>query len=232
MISCSGNVAAAEFSEGGYHLHTLVRESYTKRRVFIGEDTDTAYYRAMDSFLRDWYLGNLRMENHTLYKFDMGVIENKRYTESWARQAYASDDMVLLQTPIVMITPENCRFSVAQGFGFVGEGDISGADRQIADPFRRDFLEGSEPAEFVIDAPRGQYELLVVSGDAEEDSVTILQAVNGTSAGGDIVKKGIYQSELLAVIQKKDQPIRLRISTKHGYRWKVNCIFLNAIKGC
>ena len=83
----------------------------------------------------------------------------------------------------------------------------------------------------MIDAPRGQYELLVVSGDAQEDSVTILQAVNGTSAGGEVVKKGSYRSELLAVIQKKDRPIRLQIPTKPGYRWKMNCIFLNTVKG-
>lgn len=231
LISRFGNVTVPEFTAGDYQLQTLVRESYTKRKVFIGEDTDTAYHKAMDGFLRDWYLGNLRMENHTLYKFDLGAAANKKYTDTWARQAYASNDMVLLQTPIVMITPENCRFTVAQGYGFMDDTGITAVDRHTNDPFRRDFLEGSEPVEFVIDAPRGQYELLIVSGDEEEDSVTILQAVNGTSAGGDVVKKGIYQSELLAVIQKKDQPIRLRISTKPGYRWKINCIFLNTLKG-
>lgn len=231
LISRFGNLPMDAFDAGDYQPQTLVRESYTKRKVFIGEDTDTAYHKAMDGFLRDWYLGNLRMENHTLYKFDLGVARDKRYTDGWTRQIYVSSDMALLQTPALLITPENCRFSVTQGFGFVGGGEITGVDRKCGDPFRRDFLEGSEPVEFVIDAPRGQYELLVVSGDAEEDSVTILQAVNGTCAGGEVVKKGHYQSELLAVIQKKDQPIRLRVSTKPGYRWKLNCIFLNTVKG-
>lgn len=226
-----GSAAEAPAGDTGYQKKTLTRETYTKRKVFIGEDTETGYHRAMDGFLRDWYLGNLRMENHTLYKFDFGTVSDKTYTDTWTRQCYASNDMALLQTPIIFLNAESAKFTVRQGYGFDDTTGITGMDRGAKDCFRRDFLQGEEPVEFIIDAPRGQYELLAVSGDEEEDSVTILEAVNGTSAGGELVKKGTYQSELLAVIQKKDVPIRLKISTKPGYRWKLNCLFLNTIKG-
>jgi len=96
---------------------------------------------------------------------------------------------------------------------------------------RQDFAEGSEAVEFIIDAPRGQYELFVVSGDSEEESVTIVEAVNGRKAGGETIKSGEYQCKVLPLFNENDEPIRLKISTKPNCKWKVNCIMLNAIKG-
>ena len=96
---------------------------------------------------------------------------------------------------------------------------------------RRDFVEGKESVEFIIEAPRGQYELFVVSGDSCEESLTIVEAVNGRKAGGEVVKKGEYQCKLLPLVNEKDEPIRLKISTKSGYKWKVNYIMLNVVKG-
>ena len=79
--------------------------------------------------------------------------------------------------------------------------------------------------------PRGQYELLVVSGDAEEDSVTRLSTEQGFTVGGNVVKAGRYQCELVPILQKKDEPLRLLISTEKGYKWKLNLIVLNTVKG-
>ena len=217
--------------EEGYLLQKLERKTYTKRTISIGEDADTPYQKAVDGFLRDWYLGNQRIANHTLYKFDFGAVDNKRYTDSWTRQRYTFQDMALLHTPIIFMNDENAKFTVKRGYGFADTEGISAADRGGEDCFRRDFLQGDRPVEFIIDAPRGQYELLAVSGDGAEDSVTVLELVGGHSGGGQVIKKGAYQCELLSVIKKNDAPIRLKISTKPGYKWKLNCLFLNANKG-
>lgn len=214
-----------------YIPQVLSRETYTKRKVFIGENEQVTYYKAVDGFLRDWYLGNHRMANHTLYKFDFGVVENKVYTKDWARQAYVSYDMVLTQTPIIFLAQESAQYTIKQGFGFLDASRITAFDRGSPDSFRRDFVQGTDPVEFVIDVPRGQYEVLVISGDEVEDNVTIIETENGAKYGGERVKQGIYQCELIPIVQKKDRPIRLKISTKSGYSWKINCLFLNTIKG-
>lgn len=218
-------------AEEAYCLQKLMRQTYTKRRISIGEDDKTNYHKAIDGFIRDWYLGNQRIANHTLYKFDFGVDGNKRYTDTWTRQRYVFQDMALLHTPIIFLGADNGGFTVKRGYGFADCTGITAVDREVGDCFCRDFFQGEEKAEFVIDAPKGQYELLVVSGDEGEDSVTVLEAENGLSAGGELVKKGRFQCEVLPIIKKKDTPIRLTISTKPGYKWKLNCLFLNANKG-
>ena len=92
-------------------------------------------------------------------------------------------------------------------------------------------MEGTEEVEFIIDAPRGQYEVLVISGDGEEDSVTIARCENSRRIGGSVLPAGYFQCEMIPVITEYDEPIRIRISTAHGYRWKVNAIMLNLVKG-
>ena len=84
---------------------------------------------------------------------------------------------------------------------------------------------------FCIEVPRGQYELLTVSGDAEEDSISYVWVENGRSTGGELVKKGQFQTKLLPLVLEDDGQIRLHISTKPGYRWKLNLVLVNAIKG-
>ena len=83
----------------------------------------------------------------------------------------------------------------------------------------------------MIEVPRGQYELLVISGDAQQDTVTELSGPNGFCAGGNIVKKGTWQCELIPVILKKDGPLTLRIRTPPGYGWRINAVIMNTWKG-
>lgn len=216
---------------GGYSNEILCHKAYTKRRVYIGEDPDAQYYKALDGFMFDWYLGNVRMENHTLYKFDFGINGGKDYISHLPEQMMTAEPRLTMVSGIIFLTPDNCRFTVKEGFGLVCNGEITGKERESGDLLRKDFIEGTEPAEFVIDAPRSQYEFFIVSGDADEDSVTIIETENGFRAGGDVVKKGTWQYELVPVIQKKDRPTKLKISTKPGYKWKLNILFMNTIKG-
>ncbi len=217
--------------QDSYCKNMLVHRAYTKRRIFIGENPDTQFYKALDGFLFDWYLGNVRMENRTLYKFDFGICGEKDYASQLPIQAMTAEPRLEINKGIIFLNPENCRYTTLEGYGLVCDGEISGKERDCNDLLRKDFLEGTEPAEFIIDAPRSQYEFFIVSGDADEDSITIIETENGFRAGGEVVKKGSWQYELIPVIQKKDRPLRLKISTKEGYRWKLNLLFMNTIKG-
>ena len=183
----------------------------------------------MDGFIRDWYYGNKRMENHTVYKFDMGAVKGKDYRSEITPQTNLSCGLAIGYMGIQFL--EDFKYTTKRGYGFKNCDTVKAVDRGTPDLLRRDFVEGEDPCEFVIEAPRGQYELFVVSGDECEDSITILDAVNGRTTGGEVVKKGRYQCKLLSVMQEEDELIVLKISTQKGYKWKINCIFVNAVKG-
>lgn len=225
-----GNAFSAQ-TEEAYDKQVLMRETYMKRRIFIGEDGLTGYHKALDGFLRDWYLGNVRLTNHNVYKFDFGNVRNKTYTETISRPAHAAEDMVLHQMAFTAIGTENLPYTVKRGFGFTNWEGITAGDSGIADCLRRDYIEGTGETEFVIEVPRGQYEFLVVSGSEEDAHVTIMETENGFRTGGELVKAGEYQCELIPVIQKKDKPVRIRISTKPGYKWRLNLLLMNVVKG-
>lgn len=191
----------------------------------------TGYYKALDGALRDWYYGNCRHANHTVYKFDFGGVPGKVYTQSLTRAAHAAERMVMKRMAFLQLGADDLAFTGKRGYGFASADGINVRDRGIDDALRRDFAEGNTETEFIIEAPGGQYELLVISGDEKEEGFTILQTENGFAAGGDVMKAGQYQSELIPVIQKRDVPIRLKVSTAEGYSWKLNCIIMNQIKG-
>ena len=83
---------------------------------------------------------------------------------------------------------------------------------------------------YLIEAPRGQYELLVISGDECEDSVTVLDAEGGRKTGGKLIKAGKYQASLIPIIHEEDGNMRLKISTVNGKKWKINYIMVNLYK--
>ena len=206
------------------------RMTYTKRHIYIGENPDTAYWKALDGSIRDWYYGNMRMSNHTVYKFDFGTAKEKCYTDSFPRQAIVAEERGITSLPFVPVTAET-RYTTQQGYGFASCEGLFAADAQHRDALRADFVGGTEEAAFMIEVPRGQYELLVISGDAQQDTVTVLSGPNGFCAGGNIVKKGTWQCELIPVILKKDGPLTLRIRTQPGYGWRINAVIMNTWKG-
>lgn len=217
--------------DNAYTLKPRSRLSYTKRKLFIGGDRDSAYHNAMNGFLRDWYLGNVRMENNTVRRFDFSTGVEKDYAKSLPAQAFEAEQMLHFASAFHKVTDSNNIFSTKIGYGFSDNKAIIAVDRDGNDELRRDFLSGTEPVEFIIDAPRGQYEFLIISHDSQEENVTIINAINGICDGGDVIVAGDTQSLLIPVIQKKDVPIRLQISTKPGYSWKINAILMNMIKG-
>jgi len=209
----------------------LTHTSALKRKIFIGEDADTSYYKALDGATREWMYGNLRHANHTLYKFDFGAREDKDYRSEFPVQCLSDAGRSARYMRFTPVFGDAVKFTPKQGYGFASAEGITAIDRGAPDLLRRDFLEGEGDAEFIVEMPRGQYELLVVSGDAEEASVTRLSTEQGYTAGGSIVPAGRYQCELVPIHQKRDAPLRLFISTDSGYKWKLNLIVINVHKG-
>lgn len=215
-----------------YSEQLFTHYTYTRRHISIGENKETVYRKALDGMLRDWYVGNVRHMNHTVYKFDFTQEHSKVYYPLLEPQASAADRRSNTWCGFVPVGEEKLVFTPLAGYGFASAEGITLMDRGEPDALRRDLVSGSGDAEFVIETPRGQYELFVCSGDENEDSVTVLEAVNGRSAGGEVVKKGEYQCKILPLVNENDDDyIRLKVSTKEGYRWKINYIILNAIKG-
>ena len=215
--------------EGGYLNKVLSRQTYTKWNIFLGEDADTPYQKALDGFTRSWYMGSHKIENRTVYKFDFTSSLDKDYSKAFFPLAYTAKGILRRHLPFIPVNPLN--FTVMKGYGFEDTNSIQCVDRGKPDLLRRDFVEGTQEAVFAIEVPRGQYELLVVSGDTQEDSISYVWVENGRSAGGELIKKGQYQAKLLPLVLEDDGHIRLHIATKPGYHWKLNYVFVNAIKG-
>ncbi len=215
--------------QGAYLHKVLSRQTYTKRNIYLGEDSDTSYRKALDSFTRSWYMGSCKMENRTVLKFDFTDLADKDYSKAFSPLAYTAKGTLRRHLPFIPVSASV--FAVIRGYGFEDASQISCLDRGEPDLLRRDFIEGTQEAVFAIEVPRGQYELLAVSGDTQEDSVSYVWVENGRSAGGELIKEGQYQAKLLPLVLEEDGHIRLHISTKPGYKWKLNYILVNAIKG-
>ena len=203
--------------------------TYTKRHIYIGADQDTYYQKQLDSFMRDWFHGNIRQANHTVYKFDFGTCKNKDYELTIPRQVCAAERSLAISYGFLQVGAED--FKAVKGYGFSNASVIRVVERDHEDPLRCDLLEGECAVEFMIEATRGQYEMLVISGDTEEDSVTIADIENSRVIGGNVIKKGTVQSEVIPFVQEQDGFIRLRISTTPGYKWKLNALILNMVRG-
>ncbi len=215
-------------SDGEYAPGVTEHFSYTKRRIFIGGDPESYYKTALDNATRPYYIGNLKQENRSVYKFDFTEDKDKDYADAFYPQAYTSEEMTLGALPFE--TPGAAEFSHFRGFGFSKGSDVRITDSGTTDALRRDFAEGEREAEFIIEAPRGFYELFVVSGDSKEKSYTELSAENGRKCKGTLTPAGRYRTFVIPVFTEEDEPIRLKLSTVPGRRWKINYIVMNRIK--
>ncbi len=229
-IFASSSIISNDGENGYYDDGVVSHFASTRRNIYIGEDIEAVYRKKVDYFLRDWYYGNAHMANHTVYKFDFTENNKKDYEDAVPRQVITNQGgMAMSGMSFECIGTEE--FKPAVGYGFGNNSGIRIVKRQGADVLRCDFAEGERNAEFIIEAPRGQYELLVISGDYDEDSVTIVQGENSRKIGGCVVPKGTFQCEIIPIINERDEPIKINISSLPGYRWKINSLMMNAVKG-
>lgn len=228
LIAASPDTDTAKPGENGYDRGVESRMTYTRRRIFLGENTDTHYQKQLDSMMRDSYLGNIRQANHTVYKFDFSAKTDKDYEVTIPAQIHAAEGHLPYCRGFLAVGAEP--FTPQRGYGFADAAAIQTVERDTPDLLRRDFVQGEGESEFLIEAPRGQYEMLVISGDSEESHISIVTTDNSRVIGGSVVKAGIYQSEIIPFVHEKDGAIHVKISSADGYRWKLNALILNVIR--
>lgn len=198
----------------------------THRRTFIGEDRDTAFYKALDAMLCPYgYAENLHYPM-TPYVFDFTNDCCKNYDEVYDKQILEAGRSVLNATGPRATGIE--KYNPDTGYGFIKTEGLFLQVRQKPDALRKDFVEGVENVEFGIELPAGKYDILVISGDDKSPSVTHL----GIFDSGILVKgrhqaAGRYQCRSIPVIHEKDGVLRLSVSTDPGMKWKLNAIFIN-----
>ena len=93
----------------------LVHESAQRRKIFLGEDENTAYHRALDGAIREWYYGNQCHANHTLYKFDFGAAAPKDYASEIPAQVYTDSGRSMKYMHFVPLAGERLAFTPKQG---------------------------------------------------------------------------------------------------------------------
>ncbi len=214
----------ADCDDGGI----LSRTACTGRRIFIGEDEKTATIKEIDDFIRDWYYGNVRMENHTVYKFDITENQNKDYSKSLKRQALTAEPgMCMLFTPFTTIGNEE--YTDYIGYGFDGK-DIKIKKSDSSDALLSDYATSENDSLFSMDLPRGKYEALFVFGGDDSDTSIKLEGENGYKYE-KYLKKGEYSATVIPFRHERDGKASIRVSSEKGKNWKINAVFINMVKG-
>ncbi|KRE96693.1 sugar phosphorylase [Paenibacillus sp. Soil766] len=206
--------------------YPLVHEAHTHRRVFLGKNQDTHHYRTLDHFTFDYYSGNYRESRLAAYRLDFGIGGEslyKDYTQVLPRQVHM--DGVLGQT-FREISPD-MRFTPYAGLGWEGK-NLFAMDRGEPDELRRDFIGGTSDAAFIVELPKGRYDVLFVSGDNEQPSYTEVEIVGQFTWKPDwVLKAGQFATEILPITQRKDGYVNIRFRTCEGLQWRVNALIIN-----
>lgn len=205
----------------------LVHVAHTHRRVFLGKSRGTEHYRMLDHFTFDYYAGNYRESRLAAYRLDFGVaphVLEKDYTNALPRQVHMEG--VLGQT-FRKISPENV-FQSYTGIGWESREHLHAMDRGAPDELRRDFIGGTCEATFIVEVPKGRYDLLFVTGDEMEPSYTEIEIVQHSSWKPELaLKAGQYATEILPVTQRKDGYVRIKFNSCSGMAWRVNVLIIN-----
>lgn len=205
-----------------------VREAaFTHRRVYLGENRHTAFHQAVDAFTCAFRLGNAHQYPITQYVLDFGIAAGeKNYDSVYRKQLFRTGKSLLFFGAPKQVGPEG--YDGDKGYGFSSSAGLAVQDRHAPDDMRRDFIEGSEDCEFWVELPRGKYNLLVVSGDEERESLTHLSLPQLSGRiGGERMQAGRYQCRSIPFVHERDGVFRLGLSTETGCRWKLNALFLN-----
>lgn len=198
----------------------------THRRTFIGENKDTAFYKAIDAFVCPYGFADTLYYPMTPYVFDFTDLKDKDYDGVYEPQLLQAGRSIQLAggpRPISAVG-----YLADRGYGFMTDDGIALKDRRKPDILRRDFVQGETPVEFGVELPAGKYDLLVISGDEEEPSYTELAVTSsGIYAQGEELSAGAYQYKALPLIHSRDGILKLSVNTKPNSKWKINAIFIN-----
>lgn len=199
----------------------------TGRRIFLGENRHTAFYKAWDAFICPYQMGDQRQQQMTPYLFDFTVSQHaKDYLNVYHRQYYRNQKCPLYAAGPV--TAGLCLYLPELGYGFDSLEGLEGKDRKEPDDIRRDFIQGIMRREFLIELPKGKYNLLLISGDETEPSLTTAGLPgNGLRVAGKDMGAGYYQCRILPVFHENDGILRISLDTERDRRWKLNALIVN-----
>ena len=225
------------------------RAARTHRRTFIGEDRDTQFYKAVDSMVCPYGYAEGLYYGMTPYVFDFTGEQGKDYDDVYEKQIIEAGRAVLCAGGPRPVGAEI--YTSDRGYGFLAS-DGSGGQakdqendqekkqensretgwgivrRPGPDSMRRDFAEGMGEAVFGVELPAGKYDILVVSGDEEEPSVTDISIPQcGVCLSGEEMDAGEYQCRIIPVMHREDGILKIGLSTEKGRKWKMNAVFIN-----
>lgn len=221
--------ARPEDESGGMTQEVLMhRAARTHRRTFIGEDRHTRFYKAVDSMVCPYGYAEGLHYSMTPYIFDFTEEEDKDYDDVYEKQIIEAGRAVLFAGgPRTVGT--DC-YRADRGYGFIAERDcgIFIRKRQGPDSMRRDFAEGVQEAAFGVELPAGKYDILVISGDEEEDSLTHISVPQcGVKLEGEPAAAGEYQCRIIPVMHRQDGVLKIVLGTEKEKKWKMNAVFIN-----
>ena len=221
--ACVCALVSSPEDKAGCISHT----AYTKRRIFLGEDKDTHWKKAFDGFIRDRYYGNVRMANHTTYKFDFTDKKSpeKDYGAYMPRQTIIEPGLLLSTRVFFPIAKD--AFDTYYGYGFDCAEGLTVEETGKDDMLLSDCITGTSPNAFVLELPRGYYEAFVISGSDKEATDTVLMGEDGCRIGGKPLAAGEYMAERLPIKVERDGKTRIFVSSASGGKWHLNLLFLN-----
>ena len=229
------NVGRTDTEKAGKVL--VHRAAQTHRRVFLGENEDTGFYKAVDAFVCPYSYAEQLHYPMTPYVFDFTGDPGKDYGKVYEKQVIEAGRALLFAGGPRPVGAEG--YTSDRGYGFAEQtggkaktlsGSVRIVSRDIPDPIRRDFAESTQRAVFAVELPAGRYDLLVISGDETESSLTHLAVPEcGISLPGNRKSAGRYQCRQIPVVHEKDGALELVIDTEPGQKWKLNAVFINKI---
>lgn len=222
---------------GEYPAVRVHRSVRTHRRTFIGENRDTQFYKAVDSMVCPYGYGESLHYGMTPYVFDFTGDPGKDYDDVYEKQIIEAGRAVLCAGGPRPVGTEI--YTADRGYGFLASDGSGGQEkdqktgcrlvrRQGPDSMRRDFAEGMGEAVFGVELPAGKYDILVISGDEEELSVTNISVPQcGVYLPGEDTASGEYQCRIIPVMHREDGILRIVLSTEKDRKWKMNAVFIN-----
>ena len=202
----------------------LVHRAVTSRRVYLGMDADTAFYRALDDATFDFYQGEIPVPRMALYRFDMSLAADqlpKRYETVLPRQFHtcgkAGMDFIRFGADTL--------FTPSRGFGLAASAQY--ADAEGPDELRRDCIYGKQENAVRLELRAGVYTLYFSTGSAGFATKTFLSAENGAVYQGEMLEAGRFEMVRLPVIMREDGVLTLHVAGRNGLPWAIGLLIVN-----
>ncbi len=205
----------------------LVATALTRRRVFLGKDQDTEFYRALDAALLDFHAGYVPQSKLSVYKFDF---TNPKRTKDYFKVVSWQWHLCGKQGGAFVPISTDSRYNSTAGRGWSGGAKLAYADRKAPDELRRDFLCSGAPADFLVDLRAGRYEIWIVCGDQKAPSATRVSVANGTSWESGALAAGRFSVGTVLLNHRRDGTATFRVSSgAPRTRWTLSAMIINRI---